>query len=271
MDSRKLGDLQGIIDYTYGTSQETTPDAIDVGGNSKLIDEDVKSLAVDSFNQFWGSDVITVDNFSDYFGDYYIDTTYNPSADSSYLQTNIYVLAAFIILLALMIYLKIKAKKQADEMVQAFAETGVGVEWTDPCKLQAEGKVNTIGQTSYVEEAIESVPLGILGAIIGAVLGGILWVIVGRMGYIAGICGFAVILLAMKGYKLLGKKLSRKAMVLIIIISLAVLFAANYVSYTWTLVDAINKNEAGKGDFATVFNNHPLGWRIALLLDSLDH
>ena len=75
-----------------------------------------------------------------------------------------------------------------------------------------------------------NVVLGIVGALIGAALGGVVWGIVYKLGYIAGIAGFAIVAGAFKGYELLGKALDIKGVVISVLISVVMIFVAQYVS-----------------------------------------
>ena len=68
--------------------------------------------------------------------------------------------------------------------------------------------------------------LGLLGAILGVILGSVVWIILYQMDIIAGLAGFAISICAVKGYFLLGGKLSKVGFAIIIItIILGVLFA----------------------------------------------
>ena len=76
----------------------------------------------------------------------------------------------------------------------------------------------------------ENLFLGVIGALLGALLGMVLWVVIGMIGYIAGIAGLVMVICAIKGYQLLGKKISRKGIVICILISCLMLAGAEYVS-----------------------------------------
>ncbi len=80
--------------------------------------------------------------------------------------------------------------------------------------------------------------LGVIGALIGALIGGALWVLIGKLGYIAGIAGFAIIYLSAMGFKKGAKVLTRSGVVVTVIISILTIFAANYILYVWVVVEA---------------------------------
>ena len=68
---------------------------------------------------------------------------------------------------------------------------------------------------------------GTLGALIGAILGGASIVLLDQLGYVASLSGLIMALCALKGYELLGKKLSVKG----IIVSIVLMVVTPYVAY----------------------------------------
>ncbi len=76
----------------------------------------------------------------------------------------------------------------------------------------------------------ENMLLGLIGAFLGALIGTVLWVVIGMVGFIAGIAGDAIVFCAMKGYEMLGRKLSRKGIVICILLSCLMIVGAEYVS-----------------------------------------
>lgn len=82
------------------------------------------------------------------------------------------------------------------------------------------------GQQGEEKARRENVLLGIIGAVVGAVIGSVLWILIGQFGFIAGIAGYAIVLGSVKGYEILGKKVSKKGIIICIIISfLTIAFA----------------------------------------------
>ena len=67
----------------------------------------------------------------------------------------------------------------------------------------------------------ENVGLGILGAIGGALIGGASIILLSRLGFIAAISGFLIAFCTLKGYELLGKKLSNFGIIICILVMLA--------------------------------------------------
>lgn len=79
-------------------------------------------------------------------------------------------------------------------------------------------------------ERKENLPLGIIGAVIGILIGTVLWVVIGQIGFIAGIAGYAIVFCGMKGYGILGRKLSKTGIVICIILSFLAIIGAEFIS-----------------------------------------
>ena len=72
---------------------------------------------------------------------------------------------------------------------------------------------------------------GAIGALIGALLGIGIWCLIGLFGKIAVIGGFAICLGTLGGYLLLGQGISRKGLVICLIIVLAAVYFATRLNY----------------------------------------
>lgn len=75
----------------------------------------------------------------------------------------------------------------------------------------------------------ENVFLGLIGAIVGVLLGSALWIVIGELGFIAGIAGFAIVFAGMKGYEILGGKLSKFGIFISVLLSLLAIVGAEFV------------------------------------------
>ena len=71
-----------IRDYTYSNSSAPRPKSITIYGKSVIIDDETKELAIKAFNRLGTNINITEDNFDDYFGSYYLDTSLEPNGDT---------------------------------------------------------------------------------------------------------------------------------------------------------------------------------------------
>ena len=105
-------------------------------------------------------------------------------------------------------------------------------------------------QAAPVEiKAPENVFLGLIGALVGALLGGASIILLSQIGYIASISGFILAICTLKGYELLGKRLSGKGIALCILLMIVTPFLADWIDwaiylmrdypeYELTIVDA---------------------------------
>ena len=80
-------------------------------------------------------------------------------------------------------------------------------------------------------KAPENVLLGLIGALVGAILGGASIILLSQLGYIASISGFILAFCTLKGYELLGKRLSRKGIVLCVILMIVTPFVADWIDW----------------------------------------
>lgn len=89
----------------------------------------------------------------------------------------------------------------------------------------------------------ENVLTGIVGALLGAAIGAGAIILLGQLGYIASISGFILAVCTLKGYELLGGKLSVKG----IVISLLLLLVTPYIAdrLDWAIV--IMNEYSGEG------------------------
>ncbi|MDR2022368.1 MAG: hypothetical protein LBQ71_03780 [Hungatella sp.] len=71
-----------IQSYLYDESEEA-PEPVTFYGTSSPIKDDIREYAIESYNSMWGEELVTEDNFSDYFGEYYLDTTRKPASNAS--------------------------------------------------------------------------------------------------------------------------------------------------------------------------------------------
>lgn len=65
------GDLDVYEDYFYGDTLEE-PEPLRIVGVPVKINQEIKKEAVDRWNYIWDEEFLTVDNFEEYFGSYYL-------------------------------------------------------------------------------------------------------------------------------------------------------------------------------------------------------
>lgn len=92
--------------------------------------------------------------------------------------------------------------------------------------------------TEVSEDKRENVFFGIVGALLFSLAGGVLWFIIYQLGFIAGICGLVTCMCAIFGYRIFSKNISKKGIVISIIISIVVILLAEYFCLSYDVFDA---------------------------------
>lgn len=90
-----------------------------------------------------------------------------------------------------------------------------------------------------VQEKKENVLLGILGAFLFSLAGAVVWVVLDLIGFIAAISGLVGVFCAIHGYRIFAGKLSKKGIVIAIVIAFIVLAAAWYASIVIAVMRAL--------------------------------
>ena len=86
----------------------------------------------------------------------------------------------------------------------------------------------------------ENFLLGIIGAVIGAIIGGAVALLVARLGYVSVLAGAALGFCTIKGYEILGKKLSKKGVVVSAILMVLTVFLVNQLDYVLALMSELD-------------------------------
>ena len=86
----------------------------------------------------------------------------------------------------------------------------------------------------------ENFLLGIIGAVIGAIIGGAVALLVARLGYVSVLAGVALGFCTIKGYEILGKKLSKKGVVVSAILMVLTVFLVNQLDYVLALMSELD-------------------------------
>lgn len=123
------------------------------------------------------------------------------------------------------------------------AEISAGATFCEYCGqelTQGEAPVTPVQepvfQQSVVAEKKENFVAGIVGALIGAAIGAAAIVLVGYMGYVASICGLVLAVCTLKGYELLGGKLSVKGIVVCVALMLLMPYVADRINWAIAIV-----------------------------------
>lgn len=84
--------------------------------------------------------------------------------------------------------------------------------------------------------ASENTLAGVVGALLGSVLGGAVIILLSRLGYVSALSGIVMAVCALKGYELLGKKMSVKGIVISCILMVAMTYVADRLD--WAIIIA---------------------------------
>lgn len=114
-------------------------------------------------------------------------------------------------------------------------------------------KIQTENNNAIQQE--ENVVKGIIGATLGSLVGAAAIIILGQVGYVAVISGILMAACTIYGYGKLAGKVSKKGIVISVIIMAIVTYLAMRVCVTITLCNELNKY--GTPDFWKVFSKVP--------------
>ena len=85
----------------------------------------------------------------------------------------------------------------------------------------------------------ENVLLGTIGALLGALIGGAVALFIARLGYVAVVAGIVLGVCTIKGYEILGKKLSRKGIVISAVLMVITVFLVNQIDLAMEVVSIL--------------------------------
>ena len=106
--------------------------------------------------------------------------------------------------------------------------------------VQAEAHYAEPAQQSVATaapEKKENMVTGIVGALLGAALGGGCIILLSQLGYVAALSGLVLAVCTLKGYELLGGKLSKKGMVICIVLMLVTPYIADRLDWAIVLMN----------------------------------
>ncbi len=84
------------------------------------------------------------------------------------------------------------------------------------------------------KEKKENVAAGIVGALVGSLIGVLCIVLVGQLGYVAAVSGLVMAICTLKGYELLGGKISVKGIVISAVLMVVMTFVGDQID--WAIV-----------------------------------
>lgn len=101
-----------------------------------------------------------------------------------------------------------------------------------------EANQATLPENPVEVKAPENMLLGVIGALVGAVIGGVCIVLLSQLGYVASLSGFVLAFCTLKGYELLAKDLSKKGIVICVILMLLTPFIADWIDWAIVLMQS---------------------------------
>ena len=95
---------------------------------------------------------------------------------------------------------------------------------------------NTQLATEQQKQKKENIVGGIVGALLGSLLGAASIILLSQLGYVAAISGLIMAICTLKGYEMLGGKITKKGVVIALVIMLGMTYAADRLD--WAIVIA---------------------------------
>ena len=98
-----------------------------------------------------------------------------------------------------------------------------------------------------LKERKENIVTGIVGAILGAAIGGASIVLLNQIGFVSSLSGLLLAVCTLKGYELLGGKLSTTGLIVSILLMLFTPYIADRISWALVLMEAFSAEGLGFG------------------------
>lgn len=105
------------------------------------------------------------------------------------------------------------------------------------CEAGMRGNMMTMTQQEQNKK--ENVVAGTVGALLGSLLGVLCIILLSRMGYVAAISGVIMAVGVLKGYELLGKKLTKKGIVIGVVLMLVMTYVGDRLDWTIMLYNEV--------------------------------
>ena len=183
----ELEAFQPYIDWLYSESYDNEPEEMWITGYAQPFDAELAELVIEGFVDNFGDGIVDETNFTEWFGEYYLQVG---QKNSAFGLSNVGIFILLLAVVLLVIGGALLYEKPA-YMSSAYANGPVIQE-------------NNIG-------------LGILGALLGALVGGLAWTIVGVLGFVSGWIGALIVFCAFRGYAILSHREDRAGLIISII------------------------------------------------------
>ncbi len=99
--------------------------------------------------------------------------------------------------------------------------------------LECQGRLRDNSQRSAIirEQKREHVVMGTIGALIGSLLGVLCIIVLSQAGFISALSGFVMAWGVIKGYEILGRKLTERGMIICIIVMIAMIYVGDRIDW----------------------------------------
>ena len=142
----KYKELKDIVDYTYGDT-DVKPQPYRIMGTTYSIPSELKEITLEYYQEMFPDSDITEHNFSDYFGEHYVDTTVTPNTSSVPLLLVLSFMTGTIFLVCVIVLIinvsktndTIKALQKNNELDTVYDEINVG----ETTKLEMQNVILT--------------------------------------------------------------------------------------------------------------------------------
>lgn len=273
-----------IYDFTFSSTRTELPASARITGYPVKIEPNLRDMAIEYLNEvYFDEDTLTVSNFSDYLGDYYLDTTYQPAPDRTPLLMGI---MAVVFAAAGVFFLVLQGRKKKGQPAPAAAAAESGETYVSasgytyhippeeaapppprpvetafgsvPAYTPAGAEPGPRGPDPWEDEAPRPAgkrAAGVLGALLGALVGGVIWVVVYQLGYVAGIASLAGVALALSWYQKFSGKMDGFGIFVSVSLAFLVMVLANVFAYALTIFLEIEKSNPGRSNFFYILAN----------------
>ena len=142
------------------------------------------------------------------------------------------------------------------------AERAVGAAYTEPKKADSNvftaADVYEMGKLSYNNEGsvVAEMALAILGAVVGALPGMLLWILIGRAGIVAALCGTLLAAGTAAGYTFMSKDKSvaqKYGFLVCIIVIIIAVFISEKIVWCWIMSDEFHRTFSAARESAYSF------------------
>ncbi len=127
--------------------------------------------------------------------------------------------------------------------VAAFRSGGTIMHLCPECEAKMRGQLSIDAQKQ--EQKKENIVGGIVGAFLGSLLGVLCIIILSRLGYVAALSGAVMAVGVLKGYELLGGKLTKKGIVISCVIMLVMTYIGDRIDWAIALLTDGGGADAG--------------------------